>query len=181
MLRNENVKLGRIKFRLTAKTDLDYVMKIERAAENAAFIRQWSIHQHKSAISDENMAHLVVENTSDHKILGYVILVGLENPDQSIELKRIVIQERNKGFGKEALQLVKKIVFVDLGMHRLWLEVMEHNGRAIRLYESEGFTSEGVHRESMKQGKHFLSLKVMSILAHEYDRKESNETVQDRF
>ena len=181
MFNGETIQFGRIRLKPTTEDNLGYVMKFEEAPENSPFIRQWSIYQHKSAISDENMAHLVVENTSDHKILGYVILVGLENPDQSIELKRIVIQERNKGFGKEALQLVKKIVFVDLGMHRLWLEVMEHNGRAIRLYESEGFTSEGVHRESLKQGKHFLSLNIMSILVYEYEGKDSNETVQDRF
>jgi len=169
----ENMQFGRIAFRQTIETDLDYVMKLERAPENSPFIRQWSIQQHKSAISDENMTHLIVVNTSDHKILGYVILVGLESPDQSIELKRIVIQEKNKGFGKEALQLVKETAFENLGAHRLWLEVMEHNDRAIKLYESEGFTSEGVHRENLKQGERFVSLKVMSILAHEYGRKGS--------
>jgi RimJ/RimL family protein N-acetyltransferase len=48
---------------------------------------------------------------------------------------------------------------------------MEHNERAIQLYESAGFVSEGLHRESLKQGEHFLSLKVMSILAHEYSHQ----------
>lgn len=172
MCNKENMQFGRIKFRLTTETDLDYVMKLERAPENAPFIRQWSIQQHKSAISDGNMGHLIVEDANEN-IIGYIILVGLENPDQNIELKRIVIKEKNKGFGKEALRLIKKIAFENLGAHRLRLEVMEHNNRAIKLYESEGFISEGVHRESLKRGEHFVSLKVMSILAHEYDRTNS--------
>ena len=66
------------------------------------------------------------------------------------------------------MQLVKKIAFENLGAHRLWLEVMEANGRAIQLYRSEGFTCEGLHREGLKQGENFVSLKVMSMLANEY-------------
>lgn len=166
------MQFGRIKFRRTSEADLDFVLKLERAPENSPFIRQWSIQQHKLAVSNDNMAHLIVEDASSNAI-GYVILIGLENPDQSIELKRIVIKDKNKGFGKEALRLVEKKAFENLGAHRLWLEVMEHNDRAIKLYESEGFILEGVHRESLKQGENFVSLKVMSILAHEYNRKVS--------
>jgi RimJ/RimL family protein N-acetyltransferase len=171
MFNGEIIQFGRIAFRSTTKADLDYVSKMERAPENAAFIRQWSIQQHQSAILDDNMAHLMVQKTSDNKAIGYIILIGLKNPDQSIEFKRIVIEKKNEGFGKESLQLVKNIAFENLGAHRLWLEVMEGNGRAIQLYKSEGFTSEGLHRESLKQGEHFVSLKVMSILAHEHNRK----------
>ena len=170
MFDEEIIQSDRIIVRPTTENELESVIKMERAPENTPFIRQWPIKQHKSAISDENMAHLVVENASNNKIIGYIILVGLENYDQSIELKRIVIEEKNKGFGKEALRLVKRIAFESLDAHRLWLEVMEHNHRAIRLYESEGFTPEGVHRESLKQGNCFISLNVMSILAHECNR-----------
>ncbi len=171
MFNEEVIQFGRIAFRPTTEADLYYVLKMERAGENEVFIRQWSIEQHKSAISNENVAHLIVQKTSDSQAIGYIILVGLKNPDQSIEFKRIVIEKKNEGFGKESLQLIKKIAFEDLGAHRLWLEVMEHNERAIQLYKSEGFTCEGLHRESLKQGEHFVSLKVMSMLANEYDRK----------
>ncbi|MGD8501790.1 MAG: GNAT family protein [Phycisphaerales bacterium] len=171
MFSGEIVQFGRIAFRPTTEIDLDCVMRMEAAPENVSFIRQWPIQQHQAAILDENVAHLIVQSTSDSKIIGYIILVGLENPDRSIEFKRIVIKEKNKRFGTESLHLVKRIAFENLGAHRLWLEVMEHNERAIQLYESAGFVSEGLHRESLKQGEHFLSLKVMSILAHEYSHQ----------
>lgn len=171
MLNGKFTQFGRIAFRPTTKTDLDYVIDTERACENAPFIRQWSIQQHQSAITNNNMAHLIAENSLNNKPIGYIILVGLENPDRSIEFKRIVIKEKNEGFGRESVQFVKKIAFEDLDAHRLWLEVMEHNERAIWLYQSEGFIYEGLHRESLKQGENFISLKVMSILAHEYNRK----------
>ena len=173
MFNGKRVQFGRVEFRPTTEADLDYVMTMESAAENAPFIRQWSIQQHQSAIIDDNIAHLIVQKTSDNKTIGYIILIGLKNSDQSIELKRIVIEEKDEGFGRESLQLVKKIVFENLCIHRLCLEVVEGNGRAIELYKSEGFTSEGLHRENMKRGEHFVSLKVMSILAHEYNKTSS--------
>ncbi len=181
MFNGKIIQFGRITFRPTTEADLDYVMKMERAGENAAFIRQWSIKQHQSSIPDENIAHLIVQKTSDSQVIGYIILVGLKNPDKSIEFKRIVIKEKNEGFGRESLQLVKETAFENLGAHRLWLEVMEHNHRAIQLYKSEGFTLEGLHRESLKQGDHFVSLKVMSILAHEYNRKIRDGAIHSRF
>ena len=164
------IQFHRITFRQTTEADLDYVMKRERSDENAPFIRHWSIQQPQPAILDDSVAHLIFENSSNNKPIGYIILVGLENPDKSIEFKRIVIEEKNNGFGRESVQLIKRIAFENLDAHRLWLEVMEHNERAIRLYQSEGFISEGMHRESPKQGENFISLKVMSILAHEYNR-----------
>lgn len=162
--------LGDISLRPTTITDLDKVIQMEREDENAGFIRQWSVDKHKSAISDDGMAHLIIESVSDKRILGYVILLGLDDPDGNIEFKRIVVEEKGKGYGRKAVRLVKKFAFEKLNCHRLWLEVMENNLRAYKLYESEGFIPEGVHRESLKQGDKYISLKVMSILAQEYGK-----------
>ena len=100
--------------------------------------------------------------------MGYVILIGLIDPDCSVEFKRIVIEPKGYGFGRQTICLVKELVFNKLKAHRLWLEVLSDNTRAYNLYLSEGFTEEGIHRESLKQGDVFLNLRVMSILVSEY-------------
>jgi diamine N-acetyltransferase len=160
--------LDDISLRPTKVADLDVVINMERDTDNAGFIRQWSANKHKSAISDDSMTHLIIESVSDKKILGYIILLGLEDPDGNVEFKRIVVEEKGKGYGRKAVRLVKKFAFEKQNCHRLWLEVMENNQRAYKLYESEGFIPGGVHRESLKQGDKYISLKVMSILAKEY-------------
>ena len=76
--------------------------------------------------------------------------------------------EKGKGYGKEALRLVKKMAFQELKAHRLWLDVKEHNVRARHVYESEGFVAEGVLRECIKAEVGFESLVVMSMLCGEY-------------
>lgn len=168
MSANIDISSDHIVLRSTTEYDIDAVMAMERDSENVPFIRQWSRQQHRASIRDDNMAHLTIRRVTETGIVGYAILIGLKNPDQSIEFKRIVISQKGAGLGSEAVRLVKKLAFEILGAHRLWLEVMEHNQRARQLYKQEGFIEEGLHRESLKQGDRYLSLFVMSMLAHEY-------------
>lgn len=79
-----------------------------------------------------------------------------------------MVAEKGRGHGRAALRLVKERAFGELGAHRLWLDVKEENARARRLYESEGFVSEGVLRDSFWTGEGYESLVVMSILESEY-------------
>ena len=150
----------------TVSEDLDSILAIEKSPENSPYIGQWKRPQHERAIADPNMAHFKV--TSAERTVGYVILIGIINPDKSIQLKRIAIQQKGSGFGRQAIRLVKEMVFDRFDAHRFWLDVMIHNTRAFNLYLSEGFIEEGILRESLKQQDRFIDLRVMSILESEY-------------
>lgn len=152
----------------TSENDLDFVLSAEQSAENRSFVTGWAREQHLGAISSEDLSHLIIENIADGRRVGYIILAGLADANQSIEFRRIVVTAKAKGYGREALRLVKKLAFEDLKVHRLWLDVREHNVRARHLYESEGFVAEGVLRECIKTKAGFESLVVMSILSGEY-------------
>jgi RimJ/RimL family protein N-acetyltransferase len=158
-----------LSFRPSTESDLDTILAMERSDENTPYIRQWSLEKHLEAITDKNIGHFVIQAADDDGIIGYIILIGLENPDKAVEFKRIVINEKGNGYGRAAVRFIKKYVFEDLGFHRVWLEVLENNNRAYRLYKSEGFVDEGMHRESLKQGEIFLSLRVLSMLSSEYE------------
>lgn len=157
-----------IRLRQTTENDLDFVSCVEQNAENSSFVNVWSREQHLSAITDEDLSHFVVEN-ADGKQVGYVILAGLADANDSIEFRRIVVIEKNKGYGKQALRMVKKLAFEQLKAHRLWLDVKEQNARARHVYEAEGFQAEGVLRECLKTENGYESLVVMSILRDEYE------------
>lgn len=156
----------------TTSEDLDVILAIETSPQNAPYIGQWERKRHQEAIANPNLAHLKI--VLDNKIIGYVILVGITNPDRSIQLKRIVVQQKGHGFGRETVRLVKEMVFHKFQAHRLWLDVMIHNARAYNLYLSEGFIEEGILRESLKQGENFIDLRVMSILEPEYRLSKTN-------
>ena len=54
---------------------------------------------------------------------------------------------RNKGFGKEALNLLLDYAFNEMNFYKLQLNVIEYNRPAIKLYEKVGFIREGLYRE----------------------------------
>ena len=152
----------------TGENDLDFVLSAEQSADNRPFVSVWMRAQHLDAVTSADVLHLIIENAADGSRVGYVILAGLADANQNLELRRIVITDKGKGYGKEALRLVKRLAFEELNAHRLWLDVKEHNLRARHLYESEGFVAEGVLRECIKGNVGFESLVVMSMLYGEY-------------
>jgi RimJ/RimL family protein N-acetyltransferase len=95
-------------------------------------------------------------------------LAGLRGEHRNIEFMRLVITEKGQGYGKAAVQTVKRHAFEILAAHRLWLDVKEHNTLARRLYENEDFRYEGTLRECLKVPEGFESLVVMSLLEQEY-------------
>jgi diamine N-acetyltransferase len=160
-----------IHLRTTTEKDLPFVISAERAKDQRAFVGQWTREQHETALSHLDMRHLIIERLDDQTPVGYIILAGLKNPNQSIEFRRIVVTEKGKGYGKCALRLVKRLAFEHLNAHRLWLDVKDHNTRARHVYESEGFVVEGTLRECFKVGDTFESLVVMSMLRREYEQE----------
>ncbi len=152
----------------TVENHLNFVLQVEQNQENNAFVTQWTKQQHHDALSNNDIAHFIIEKITNNSLVGYAIVAGLSNTNQSIELKRIVITDKGKGYGRETLQLIKKLSFEELSAHRLWLDVKEHNLRAKKLYESEGFIIEGCLRECLKTSEKWESLILMSMLRKEY-------------
>lgn len=165
LIENNNVQLFR-----TKAENIPFVMQAEIAQENAKYIGQWSFEQHESALNDEDILHLVVKNIAGEHI-GFVILRGLQNQNNCIELMRIVITAKGHGYGKSVVSLIKKWCFELRKAHRLWLDVRENNNMAQHVYESQGFKREGVLRECIKVGDTYESLVIMAILFREYHIK----------
>jgi len=150
----------------TVKSDLDFVSKLENAPHNSKYIIVWNNNKHEQVIDDPNSLHLLIEDNNNK--LGYMILVGLNDINNSLEFKRIVIDKKGQGVGRKAIQLLKDKIFNNYPINRIWLDVKEYNTRAKKLYESEGFVVEGLKRECYKYEDKYESLYLMSILRSEY-------------
>lgn len=152
----------------TRKSDIDAIVSMENDRENSQFILPNSKEEHYDLIANKNIEHLVLKS-NDNEIIGFVILAGLENKNRSIEFRRIVINQKNKGFGRKAIKEIKHFCFEKLDCHRLWLDVLENNASARHLYQSEGFKEEGKLRDCMLIKGKFINLVIMSILENEYN------------
>jgi RimJ/RimL family protein N-acetyltransferase len=149
-------------------SDLDYVLSLEQASENLPSITPWERTQHEAAIRFPDFRHFIIEGGDDLASVGFLILIGCRSPNQSLELKRMVVQAKGVGYGRAALRFAKKVAFDDLGAHRFWLDVKSRNTRAKALYDGEGFVVEGQLREAVKTADGYDSLIVMSMLRPEF-------------
>ena len=65
----------------------------------------------------------------------------MQNKSEQIELKRIALTEKGKGYGKEALYLAQKLAFEMFKTKKLYLHTKAENTRAQAIYNHVGFTS----------------------------------------
>lgn len=157
-----------IRLRPTMASDLDFVLSVEQDGANRPYITPWERTQHEGAIRFPDFRHFIVEAGPSYAAAGFVILQGCRNPHGSVELKRIVLQPKGQGLGRQCVRLLAQMAFRDLGAHRFWLDVKSLNTRAQVLYRSEGFVEEGRLRESVRTAEGYDSLIVMSLLEHEH-------------
>ncbi len=73
-------------------------------------------------------------------------------------------EHRGKGYGTEAVMELTAHAFSELGLHRVFLRVLEENQGAIRTYEKCGFVTEGVLRDQVFKGGRFQNVVVMGRL-----------------
>jgi RimJ/RimL family protein N-acetyltransferase len=158
---------ARVRLRPTMQSDLDFVLSLEQDPANLPFIRRGA-HAERGGHPLPDFRHFIIEAGAGLDAAGFVILIGCRSQNQSLELKRMVVQEKGLGYGRAALRVIKKIVFDDLAAHRFWLDVKERNARAQGLYQSEGFELEGRLRDAVRVADGRDSLIVMSMLAPEF-------------
>jgi RimJ/RimL family protein N-acetyltransferase len=169
--------MAQLSLRPTMLSDLEFVIAVETDSANLPFITPWDRTQHEGAVRFPDFRHFIVEMGTDYQAAGFVILQGCRNPHRSVELKRIVLQPKGQGLGRECVRMLKRMAFADLHAHRFWLDVKALNDRALALYRSEGFVEEGRLRESVRLmgagADGYDSLVVMSMLDREYQARRA--------
>ena len=147
-------------------THLPFILEVEYHPDNQGYIGSWTKEQHLEKMDDPNYQHLVFE--VDHQLVGYAILQDVQHPDHSILLKRFAIQEKGKGYGRQAIEAIKNFVFQELQPNRLWLDVRAFNKRAESLYQKTGFRREGTFKKTSFMGDRYVDLHIYAILKEEY-------------
>jgi diamine N-acetyltransferase len=152
-----------MELRQTTAAEIDFVIVLEGEPEAARFIEAWPVGRHLAAIRDPDYAHLIAVEADEP--VGFVILAGLRDPNECVELRRVVVGTPGRGLGREVLGLVLDHAFGELGAHRVWLDVKPDNARARYLYASLGFEQEGVMRDALRTADGYEPLVLMAKLA----------------
>ena len=82
--------------------DIPFIIRMENAAENRNFIWQGTKEQHLAEIADPEHI-LAVFRTADGNSIGYM-LCHVDAKSDVFELRRIAIDIKGKGYGREAME-----------------------------------------------------------------------------
>jgi RimJ/RimL family protein N-acetyltransferase len=77
---------------------------------------------------------------------------------------------RGRGLAYESYCKFIPFLFNKLDLHKISLEVLSTNQRAINLYDKIGFRTEGIKRDEVYKNGVWVDSIIMSILENEYDK-----------
>lgn len=118
-----------------------------------------------------NEAYFRLRTINDDRLIGFAVIHHIEWNNRA-GLLAIGIGEaenRNKGYGTDALKLILRFAIHELNLNRVGLDVIEYNERAIHAYEKAGFQVEGRMRSAVyRDGKNYDRV-IMGILRSEWE------------
>ena len=112
---------------------------------------------------------------NDGEVIGDVALQSLDSKNRSCSIGMGIakIENRNKGYGKQAVTLILEYGFKNLGMERITANTLEINISAQKSLEGVGFALEGRERKAVYfSGKRYDRL-IYGLLAEEYLREDT--------
>ena len=136
------------------REDLSRFHNLEKDNDVIRNVTGNSLAEHNRLFQKENIFYLNILNNSD--TIGFILL-NHEIANHSVEFRRIVIKDRNRGFGQIAVRAMESFCKDKLKANRIWLDVFDYNKRGQHIYEKLGY-------------QRFKSVKNEDILVHYYEK-----------
>lgn len=128
-------------------------------------IRQYLENAHQDIYEAKQLRLAICKNHTSEAI-GLIDLFDFD-PKNSRAGVGIIIQndeDRNNGYGKEALELVINFSFTQLQLHQLYANIQTENDASIKLFSTFGFKKIGVKRDwTFSKGK-FLDEAIFQLI-----------------
>ena len=110
-------------------------------------IKQYLEHAHKD-IFEVKQLRLVICNYK-HQAIGMIDVFDFDFKNRRAGIGILVrdTENRQKGHGKEALQLLTKYCFKHLDLHQLYCNISADNTASLALFKSQGFMEIGLKKD----------------------------------
>lgn len=122
----------------------------------------------------QNQYNFAIVLKENDKLIGNVSFGDVDLIHRNAMLQIFIGDEQNRdrGYGKEAIKLLLEYGFNNLNLNNIMLNVYSFNKRAINLYESLGFKKFGTRHKSHYFKGQFYDEIQMEILKDEYSEIE---------
>jgi RimJ/RimL family protein N-acetyltransferase len=172
-----HVDLGAVRLRKPEPKDVDALFVQKNDPENAALLGGFTLGYTHADLERWVVAHasakdeaLYVIVDADDRALGHVGLYKIDHRIRSAEFAILLgdVASRGRGIGLACTKWALAFGFEELNLHRIYLEVLETNTRARKLYEKLGLSIEGRLRHAQYKRGAYVDVIVMSILEDEW-------------
>lgn len=122
-------------------------------------------------LQSPSAAYFGIVMKGDDRLIGYVHLEEIYWSHKLCRDIGILIGEKeewSRGYGTEAMELLLRYAFEELGLHRLELLTFVFNERGIRVWQKCGFRQEGVMRKARLANGRWCDLILYALLEDEY-------------
>ena len=169
----------KINLRPVEEGDLDFCQMLY----NDRYIRQmvvgWDFPVSKenqkkwfeSSINDKKNIRFIVETKQREKIgLTGLWDIDWHNRNALTAVKLSVTEDvKGKGYGRDAIMTINAFAFFEVGLHKLWSEILDYNIASFKSYvERSGWKVEGRLREHIFRNGVFHDLYYVSCLKENF-------------
>src|SRR5258708_5843729 len=126
------------------------------------------------AIRKNNLVRIFsIRKAGTNELIGTCQLhsINLVHRVAELQIRIGETKELDKGLGTDAVNLLLKFGFNELGLNRVFLHVFDTNERAIKVYKKAGMKEEGVLREAVFINGSLRNLLILAILRSEVNTK----------
>ncbi len=129
----------------------------------------------KKVEEDKNLFYFTIRTRPDERLIGFAKLYNITWSHGTGMLQMGIgdAQDRNKGFGSQALNLVLRYAFEELNLYRLTALVPEYNRDALRFFEKAGFVVEVRRRQALNRDGRRWDLLHLGLLQEEWSQKRT--------
>lgn len=171
MLRGESIQL-----RALEPQDVDLLMRWENDTE------QWylsgTVQPYSRAVLENYVANsgqdifkagqlrLIIQLLTGNEALGTIDLFDFDPFHQRAGIGILIADEthRGRGYGKEALQLLREYAFNYLGLKQLYCNVLATNNGSLKLFENAGFEQTGRKKAWIRRAEKFEDELFLQLL-----------------
>ncbi|HEY3475995.1 MAG TPA: GNAT family protein [Anaerolineales bacterium] len=160
-----------IESKWTHDSEFMRLMEIDPARPmSAAMLKKQYEKLEKQAEDDKNLFYFMIRARADDRLIGKAAIQRIEwtNGNAFIRLGIGAVEDRRKGYGTQALQMLLRFAFAELNLFRVTADVPEYNQGATALLRKCGFTQEVCRRRALERDGRRWDLYIYGLLRDEW-------------
>ena len=160
-----------IESKWTHDSEFMRLMEVDPARPlSAAMLKKQYEKLEKEVEEDKNLYHFMIRSKADDRLIGKAAVQWIEwtNGNGFLRLGIGAAEDRGKGYGTQALQMLLRFAFAELNLFRVSAIVPEYNEGALALLKKFSFVQEVCRRKSLERDGRRWDLFVFGLLSDEW-------------